>query len=933
MASPLSRLGAAVLAVVALLTAFVPNASAADPAEGTVSPASPVVTWTGGTGTTPSPDPTPIGCTSEADPACDFFALTVDLSGAETSQDLEIAITSTTAIDYDLFVYDSEGTLVTSGTSSGPNETVLIEAVPADTYAVAVKNWSSTPVDSFDGSATLIDSGLDVATPGTAGASANQIDWAYDPEAPQVSAEVPLRVVMVGFDPDDPQDAFTAEEIFQEIPDAQRPGSLYKYGGGDELPDDWDYFGADTLVNHARAYYVDSNPFLLPIEYRWKPELIYAPDAFADGLFGAMMENSFLADVAGPTQAQFIEAYNETRGSAYRVAASGDPTQAVAPASQQRMVEAERIEDWIAANAEDHLGFDADNDIENVEQPPNGGPRQDVGYTVFYLNTWDSDEALEHFPAGEYHNWYIERIDPDDGKFDGIDWARIWGGRYRFMMVDTGAAPNVYEEQTWAAGDPVTGSTLYDPPLWEYRANAPRPVTGIHLADGVEQAITPGETWDREQLGYMMARTLNQAVNFRFLHSYLYEPRPGTGRFYLSDNVWHDSYAEAPWPTDLNKLYNQEVALNGLRSLTPYFEFDGDVAYEYLADPPEGQDDNYTADQAALEQAKADGDSVAGASYTAMNTVTMMDYLDANPERFHRGGGCFTTVPVISAVVQGHYAWALPVIVAGIAENRNGVPWGFLQSVNDVSKWDESGRDDVTNLYHYNPRYDGTFTYTVVHEASHYLGLAHPHDTIGAVRGEDGEPAYYRGFAWTYNSTASPTTYSHVELQYGILDQESIARGHTSYYLTWVDEALSQSGVAFAKQGITSPDQLPANLQALRATAIAMNAEAEQLFARFDFVGATFAAQAAWEAAADLHDAALDLEPGTSELEKSTALGLDADVADCAGSVDHDHGGGDVGGSDDTPTTGGGAARAALLVLAAGLLGWSARRRRWTPAA
>src|SRR3712207_8243076 len=53
-------------------------------------------------------------------------------------------------------------------------------------------------------------------------------------------------------------------------------------------------------------------------------------------------------------------------------------------------------------------------------------------------------------------------------------------------------------------------------------------------------------------------------------------------------------------------------------------------------------------------------------------------------------------------------------------------------------------------------------SYTTIHEASHYLGLAHPHDTIGATRGEDGEPRYYDGFTWTYNTTAAPTTYSHV---------------------------------------------------------------------------------------------------------------------------------------------------------------------------
>jgi hypothetical protein len=50
-----------------------------------------------------------------------------------------------------------------------------------------------------------------------------------------------------------------------------------------------------------------------------------------------------------------------------------------------------------------------------------------------------------------------------------------------------------------------------------------------------------------------------------------------------------------------------------------------------------------------------------------------------------RGGACFTSVPGIRVVAEKHYAWALS-IAAGIATNREGVPWGYLNSVNDVFK-------------------------------------------------------------------------------------------------------------------------------------------------------------------------------------------------------------------------------------------------------
>ena len=170
----------------------------------------------------------------------------------------------------------------------------------------------------------------------------------------------------------------------------------------------------------------------------------------------------------------------------------------------------------------------------------------------------------------------------------------------------------------------MRGSALRRPPIWEFRAGAPRVVDAEALVDGlggIEQAVDPTDTLDDADLAELVARTTNEAVNFRFFHSYLYEPRPGTGRFFLSDNIWHDR--AAVYRSDLEGLYDQEAALNGLRTLTPYFEFDGDVVYEYLdqaVDHPE-----YLLDQAALDQAKQDGDDVAGAPHVSMHTETMTD--------------------------------------------------------------------------------------------------------------------------------------------------------------------------------------------------------------------------------------------------------------------------------------------------------------------
>ena len=650
---------------------------------------------------------------------------------------------------------------------------------------------------------------------------------------------VPLRVVLVGFEPGSLSEA----DVFAQIPDAQRVSSLFTYDGATRTGDDG--LPVSTLLNHGRSYYDTSDPFLLPIEFRWDPELVYAPSEFTSGLFASMVENSQLGDYADPLRRMYLEQYNLLRGTPLRMVAAGNASRVVPPGSDVRFVDGEATEDWIAGHSEDLLGFPADRK-----------PR-DAGYTVFVLNTWDAPEAEAVFPGDEYHVFKINRTDPDRGDFDGIDWARVWGGRYRFMMLDLGAAPNPYEAETWAnRGRSILGSALYDPPLWEFRAGAPRPLDPTELVQGLEGpelAIDPTDRLDQRDLTVQIARTVNEAVNFRFFHSYLYEPRPGTGRFFLSDNVWHDRLTV--YRSDLTKLYDQEAALRGLRTLTPYFEFDGDVVYQYLDDI--GRHPEYAADQQALDQAKQNGDDVAGVPLLSMHTETMMDYIDANPDRFLRGGICATTVPTIQVVVPAHYAWALP-IAAGIATNRGGVPWGFLNSVNDITKWNGADTDQTLVLAHPNVLFNGVFTYTTVHEASHYLGLAHPHDTVGATRNPDGSPRYYDGFTWTFNTTASPTTYSHVETPYSILDQETIARGHLAYYLQWTFEALERSGAAVDRQRRRDPGRAAAGGgRAQRTLALQRSSEAQAQFADFDFVRATFSAQEAWRAAAAYADARL----------------------------------------------------------------------------
>ncbi|HEY1366011.1 MAG TPA: hypothetical protein VGF23_02815 [Gaiellaceae bacterium] len=431
-----------------------------------------------------------------------------------------------------------------------------------------------------------------------------------------------------------------------------------------------------------------------------------------------------------------------------------------------------------------------------------------------------------------------------------------------------GAAPNPYESQTWGnrRRDPL-GSDAFDPPLWEYENGAPRVTGQGDFSD--PYSPSPTLTWDTNWLNYGLGRFVNDAASYRFLHSYLYEPRPSVGRYYLSSNIWRDSFSTAPWATDLTKLFNQQLVLDGLRTLVPYFTFTGDTQYQNL--------DTLSPDQAMLQQAKQDGDDVAGVPFTAMHTQTAMDYLDANASRFERGGQCYTTIPDLEAVVEKYYAWDLPLIVGGVATNNAGHPWGFLASVNDAFKTAQADEDQNGPLHFIHPDIlGGGLTYTSIHELSHFLGLAHPHDTIGAsvVTLADGtkKTEYWDGFSWTFDSTAAPTTYAFDQMTYSILDQETIARGHLAYYLKWAREALQDGGDAFISAGLTTTDQLSAAAQRRRQNALNNLAKAQQLFAGFDFVNATFAAQKAWIAAAAYHDLARGLAPGTTEANHGTKV-------------------------------------------------------------
>lgn len=112
---------------------------AATPENGSISPDSPTVTWTGG----PLLASNPLSC-RDAELTCDHFALTI----VPPSQDFVVTVrvaATRTGDDIDLFVRGPNGNTIASSGTSGGVEEVLLSNPPGGTYTVVVQPFLVLP--------------------------------------------------------------------------------------------------------------------------------------------------------------------------------------------------------------------------------------------------------------------------------------------------------------------------------------------------------------------------------------------------------------------------------------------------------------------------------------------------------------------------------------------------------------------------------------------------------------------------------------------------------------------------------------------------------------------------------------------------------------------------------------------------------------------
>jgi hypothetical protein len=624
--------GAALVLTTGLAAAsLTPQAGASTPQGTTLSPSgdgSSSVSWTGGPYTGFVADPEV--CTSAT---CDEHTMKLNIpadywDSHQGSVTIDISWGSSTD-DFDLYVYDGGGRLVGQSAAGGTTEESvdLGMAAPGD-YTVQVVPYLTAGA-SYDGSATL------AATEVPAGLKYPETRKAVEDE---LVVDYPINVVFVGRAPT-PEEA---AELKEWTPEKYRPTVATKSSFSGELTQ----VGAGLLnwnKDHRSA-----DPYFLGITYNYDVNVLAASDEYAKALFGVARDNTVQDHSyhGGAKRAQNQVRYDTTFGKYRVLAKGGDPSYVVTSPDKTDLIDAYAVEDWIFETRHDPRWECAFTNVTTGEcvDPSVIQPNKDAyhdpyydkdgldldrmpqglnkGSSFFFLDTFTPEYSKDYFRPNAYHTYGTDKVidgkivpkpveeggswritDPDTGEWDGVDFARTWGGRYRFHFVDLGAAPNDFESATWA-GNGLGMSSDYphgDPPVWQYDADPLWQQDGDTCKTEGTQIAGMDLPYNNDTPCRMMprlARDVAYGLFFRSTAGYLYRPIPRGDVYWLAVSNWTDFYSRpqwvdgqltnAPWYgtwwTDPDKLYKigdvadgvqQDDTLRWLSSATPYARWVG----------------------------------------------------------------------------------------------------------------------------------------------------------------------------------------------------------------------------------------------------------------------------------------------------------------------------------------------------------------------
>ncbi len=604
---------------------------AANPGSGTLNPppggnGTSTLTWTGGPYTAANPSPfvgTPL-C-DPGDLTCDNYTFVWNApsnywEGHEGNITVQIGWANN-ADDFDMYIYDSEGQLVKdAATANNPERADLGELAPG-TYIVKIVAFLTANA-SYQGAVTLSSTAIPEAM--------------RFPETRQtimdlLTVDYPVNVIFVGYHPTPEEVA----ELKRWIPEQYKPTVAAQSPGGDEIHN----IGAG-LLNWNKNHLITSQPYFLGIKYNYRVRVIQASDDYARALFQVAedytaRDQTYKVSSRVQDQARYDALYGH-----FRVAAkNGDVSYRVTDPTKTDMIDAYAVEDWIFNTRYDSRWNCAFRDLEtnqclnpsiiqpdptayydpfydryglNLDRMPQGLNR---GSSFFFLDTFMPTYASEYFRPNAYHTWTTDRVingqiiqapverggswritDPDTNDWDGVDFARTWGGRYRFHFIDLGAAPNNYESISWLRAERQMSSDYPhgDPPIWHYKAD-PRWMQTTEECTADPQVLnytggTPCRMMPR------LGRDVAYGLFFRSTAGYLYRPIPRGDVNWLATSTWTDFYSRpqwvngqltnAPWYgiwwTNTDLLYkinhvgaNNEDVLRWLSSALPYTRWVG----------------------------------------------------------------------------------------------------------------------------------------------------------------------------------------------------------------------------------------------------------------------------------------------------------------------------------------------------------------------
>ncbi len=334
----------------------------------------------------------------------DSFWFVADLKGARAARATAL-IHWDTSEDLDVEIRDDKGEMITGAQDlPGEDEYVSFDVENGKRYQVVAVGFINAQTDYKGFLWVRSVSGRAFNGPGS---------LVYKKRDVLATLDIPINIVFVGFDP--AEVAANKQTVLDKLPPAFRPviRTQSTLGGG--------------TVRRQPA--TSSQVAFEPMEFRYKYNLITTPESYNRALFAAAKKATTSGEFQLAFDRDYIERYNLRA-----LASARGPTRS-SPRGRR----------WTSS-----MGSRSRTGSRHTPRPASTSisSKPANGYTYFVIDSFRPSYAGEYFNLNRYHNFKVMNdltTDPDSGAQSGFDWGRVWGGRYRFLMLDVGAAPNSWE--------------------------------------------------------------------------------------------------------------------------------------------------------------------------------------------------------------------------------------------------------------------------------------------------------------------------------------------------------------------------------------------------------------------------------------------------------------------------------------------------------